>query len=57
MHTWREVRNFASQKFHLTPVHKELPNIANNSSGCLGNLTCFRLESFLYIWYILYRCL
>jgi len=49
MRTWRKVRNFASQKFRLTPVHKELAKVANNSSGCLGNLIRFRLESFLYI--------
>ena len=39
------------------PVHIELPKVANNSLGCLRNLIRFRLELFLYIWYILYRCL
>jgi len=39
------------------PVHMELPKVANNSLGCLRNLVCFRLESFLYIWYSLHRCL
>jgi len=40
------------QTFYL--VHIELPKVASkNLVGCLRNLIRFRLESFLYIWYIL----